>query len=264
MSNIPEHEARIPSNPLKMVGEALDAAGKQKPYYASFGSEEGFRNALMRSLNLDTDIPDGRTLMERFVPKSGFISSILSIRPLIDNSRGLTQLLGLTQANQANEFQESLAATLAKVGIRQFEREGAICPFATQLVMMAPDRFLTNSPRLRERLFEEVLAKMARETGANEIDVEKATSIVLSDLGLTPSKRVATKEISIYISSPDGQSKLRKVEGGKKIPPEIVRQIIPQMLGIIISHPELLYIQKGKGEINPLFPPQLRRGRTSH
>lgn len=105
-------------SPAEQLNQALQAASQ--------GNMPGFTTeALLTTLHLDRDEPDGLSLMERL---AGEQPNFHTMRQIPKLWMGASYLIQSTNEHTANEAQEAVAATLGKVVARQVVREGDICP----------------------------------------------------------------------------------------------------------------------------------------
>lgn len=94
---------------------------------------------IRRMTGLDSDEPDGKTLIERLMPdlgkpKEGKQRVIQDFDDLMNVQRKLDWLLRLNETGHFDDNQNDFTHTMAEIAIRQIRREGNICPAASSYV----------------------------------------------------------------------------------------------------------------------------------
>lgn len=170
------------SDPLKLVSQSLDRAKTGNSYYQEFGTREQFVSTLLQGLHLDSAEKDGLGLMDRFMGKKRLLSATgVSI---VKTSLRMHLLVAKSMDRQLNPMQESLGQDLAQVAIRQFEREGEVCPGVEDLILSAPERFLEQSPGIKSRVFQRAIMSQAEEHRGKQRDAIAVASLLLRQVGV--------------------------------------------------------------------------------
>lgn len=176
-------------HPIQMVQAALLAAEAGTAYYDLYGSRDAFRLALFEALNLgepgqnDTSQADGWTLLDRFAGGTGIIRGLFQTRPILKTSKAIVQLLiNITDGNITTQ-QDQLGQDLAAIAIRQFEREGNICPGAAELLILAPQRYLSSSENVKSQVYRAEMESNAAKKGIPLNEIQTVSSAILEKAG---------------------------------------------------------------------------------
>ncbi len=110
---------------------------------------------LLGMLHLSGDQPDQRTLMDRFVGTSPFdVLNPLRQMAVSRTAFGVINLLRRYTDGFTTPQENELAGMLATAAIKQFNREGDICPLGTYLLTNAPDNLVPEEVKQRAAILD--------------------------------------------------------------------------------------------------------------
>jgi len=88
-----------------------------------------------------------------------------------------------------------LGVDLSNVAVRQFDREGDVCPIVTDLILNAPERFLNEHPDIKAKVFREGVMQTVFKKGTDPKDAEVIADAVLRGVGMKSESEPLEQEV---------------------------------------------------------------------